>query len=115
MTEIHVVEATEAYTHLAVHGRLDSAGAGAVDLKLTSETVARRKPAIVDLSDVPFIASLGIGLLVRIARSLASHGVRMVAVAPNEPVRGVLQLMMLDDLLPVVATRDEAIRALGLE
>ena len=115
MTEVHLLEATEAYTHLALQGRLDSAGAGAVDLELTSQTVARRKPVIVDLSQVPFIASLGIGMLVRIARSLSGHGLRMVAVAPNQPVRHVLELMKLDSLLPVVTTRDEALRALGLE
>jgi anti-anti-sigma factor len=115
VAELELLEANDAFTHVALRGRLDAAGAGAVDLKLTSQTVARRKPAIVDLSEVPFIASLGIGLLVQIARSLASHGSQAVAVAPNEPVRGVLRLMQLGDLLPVVATRDEALRTLGLD
>ena len=52
---------------------------------------------------------------VQVARSLASHGAQAVAVAPHEPVRGVLRLMQLGELLPVVATREEALRALGLE
>ena len=115
MAELTLVEANDAFTHVALRGRLDAAGTGAVDLGLTSHTVARRKPAIVDLTEVPFIASLGIGMLLQVARSLASHGAQAVAVAPHEPVRGVLRLMQLGELLPVVATREEALRALGLE
>jgi anti-sigma B factor antagonist len=115
MAELDLVETNDAFTHVALRGRLDAAGADTVGVKLTSQTVERRKPAIVDLSEVPFIASLGIGMLVQVARSLASHGAQAVALAPNEPVRGVLRLMQLGDLLPVVATREEALRALGLD
>ena len=113
MTEVVLVEAAEAFTNVAVRGRLDAAGVGEVDLRLMSHTVARRKPAIIDLTEVGFIASLGIGLLVAIARSMRSHGVG-VAVVAGPPVSTVLEMTNLAPLMPIVATREDALRALGV-
>jgi anti-sigma B factor antagonist len=113
MTEVLLVEATDAFTSVAVRGRLDAAGVGEVDLKLTSQTVARRKPAIIDLTEVSFIASLGIGMLVAIARSLRSHGVG-VAVVAGPHVRKILEMTNVGSLVPVVATREEALLALDV-
>ena len=111
MTEVILIEATEAFTNVAVRGRLDAAGVGEVDLKLTAQTAARRKPAIIDLTDVGFIASLGIGMLVAIAKSMRSRGLRVVVVA-GPPVGDVLRMTNIGSLIPVVATRDDALRAL---
>ncbi len=115
MTTVELLEATDAYTYLAVRGRLDSQGVGAADLELTRQTVPRRKPAVVDLADVPLLTSLGIGMLVRIARAMASHGLKLVAVAPHEPAKGLLRLLQLDAVLPLAETREEALRLLGVE
>ena len=113
MTEVALLEANDTFTHVAVRGKLDAAGVDAVDLRLTSHTVPRGKAAVVDLSGVEFIASLGIAMLVRIARAMRGHGAGMAVVAAD-PVRGLLEMMKLDPLFPVVASRDEALRALGL-
>ena len=114
MTEVALVEANEAYTHLAVRGKLDAAGVDAVDFTLTSQTEARGKPAVIDLSAVPFIASLGIAMLVRLARQMRAQGVRVAVVAGSDPVKSVLHMMKVDPLFPVVGTRDDALRALGV-
>jgi anti-anti-sigma factor len=113
MTEVILVEATDAFTNVAVRGRLDAAGVGEADLKLTSHTVTRRKPAVIDLTEVGFIASLGIGMLVAIARSMRSHGVGLVVVA-EPPVRSILDTMNVGSLIPVVATREDALKVLGV-
>jgi anti-anti-sigma factor len=81
MAEVVLVEAAETFTHVAVRGKLDVGGVGAVDLKLTSHVVARRKPAIVDFGDVEFISSLGIGMLVTIAKSMRTHGVGVLGLS----------------------------------
>jgi len=114
MSDVELVEAGEAFTHVAVRGKLDAAGVGAVELTLTSQTVARRTPAIVDLGAVDFIGSLGVGLLVSIARSLRGHGSPMAVIASG-PVRAVLDGMTVTSLFPVVQGREEALRALGVE
>lgn len=114
MTEVVLVEAADAFTYVAVKGSLDAAGVGEVDLKLTAQTVTRRKPAIVDLNDVGFISSLGIGMLAAIAKALRAHHVGLAVVSSPSPVRDVLELTNLSPLIHVVGSRDEALQALGL-
>ena len=60
MAELVVIEASDALTHVALRGRLDGTGVGDVEIELTKQTVARRKPAIVDISAVDVLASIGI-------------------------------------------------------
>jgi len=115
MADLSVVELSDDLTHVALSGRLDILGVQAVELTLTSHTAARRRPAIVDLSGVEFIGSLGIGSLVRIARTLRGHGVGVVLLAPRERVDGVLRASSIDQIIPIAATVDEARQSLGLE
>ena len=114
MAEIVVIEATEAFTHVALRGRLDPAGVGDVELELTKQTVARRKPAIVDMSAVDVLASIGVGMLVRIARSMHSHGV-MFGVVATGLSKEILERLKVDTIFPVVPTYEEALKALMLE
>jgi anti-anti-sigma factor len=114
MADVILVEAAEAFTHVAVWGRLDAAGVSEVELKLTSQTVARRKPAVIELGDVTFIASLGIGMIVTIARSMRSHGVGLALLVGTTPVREVLDMMAIGSLIPIATTRAEALEKLGV-
>jgi anti-anti-sigma factor len=114
MAEIVLVEATEAFTHVAVRGKLDAAGVGEVDLRLTSQTVPRRKPALIDLTEVGFIASLGIGMLLLIARAMRGHGVGVAVIAGSPSVRKALEMTNVGPLMPVVATREDGLRVLGV-
>lgn len=114
MTNITLVEAADTFTLVALRGRLDPDGVGAVESKLTAETVARRKPAIIDLVEVDFIGSIGIGMLIGLGRSMRSHRLG-VAVVATAIVKDVLDRLSIGDLFPVVATRDEARQALGLK
>lgn len=114
MTEVLLVEAADRFTHVAVKGNLDAAGVGEADLRLTAQTVTRHKPAIVDLSEVAFIGSLGIGMLAAIAKALLAHHVGLAVVSRPSPVRDVLELTNLSPLILVVGSREEALQALGL-
>ena len=113
MAEIDVVEENDALTHIALSGRLDATGVGAIDLKFTSHTAARKRPALVDLSQVEFLASLGIGMLVRAAQALRAHGAAMVLIAPQGPVEETLRVSMLDRVVGIAADREEALRLLA--
>lgn len=112
MADIRVIEQSDDLTHVALTGRLDALGAQALDLKLTSHTAARKKPAIVDLAGVEFVASLGIGILVGAARGLRGHGCGMVLLAPQDRVLKVLQGARVDEILPIAKTREQALELL---
>jgi anti-anti-sigma factor len=114
MTEVVLVEAADTFTYVAVKGNLDAAGVGQADLRLTSQTVTRRKPSIIDLNEVGFIASLGIGMLAAIAKALRAHHVGLAVVSGPSPVRDVLELTNLSPLIHVVGSRAEALQALDL-
>jgi anti-anti-sigma factor len=114
MTEVVNIEATEAFTHVAVRGNLDEVGVGQVELRLTGETVAQRKPVILDLNKVGLITSLGIGLLVSIARSLHNLRLDIVIIVGPTRVRDLLQMTNVDALIPLVETREEALSTLGI-
>ncbi len=94
---------------VALDGRLDAAGADAVGTRFTAATAAQGRPVVVDLAGVPFIASLGIRLLIANARSLSQKGVTMVLYGADENVGSVLRDAAIDQLIPCVATQAEAV------
>jgi anti-anti-sigma regulatory factor len=114
MAEIVVIEASDVLTHVALRGRLDLTGVEDVEVELTTQTVARRKPAIVDISAVNVLASIGIGMLVKTARSMHSYGLIFGVVATGVS-KETLERLKVDTVFPVVATYEEALRALMLE
>ena len=114
MAEIVVIEVNDAFTHVAVRGRLDTAGVAEVELELTKHTVTRRKPAIVDITAVDILASIGIGMLVRIARTMHSHAVIFGVVATGISKES-LERLKVDTIFPVVSTYEDARRTLMLD
>jgi len=112
--DVLLVEETDAYIHVALRGNLDESWSEAANQKLTSQTVARRKPTILDLSEVGRITSLGIGVLITIERSMRSLDLGLAIIVGKTPVRQVLEMTSIDILIPVRSTRDEALRALRL-
>jgi len=101
------------FTHIALSGRLDAGGMQGQDVKFTGYTAARRKPALVDLSQVEFIGSLGIGLLVSNAKALLSHGAALVLLNPSAPVDKVLRTTGIDQVIPIVQTLEDGLRLLA--
>ena len=114
MAEIVVIEANDVLTHVALRGRLDLTGVEQVEGELTKQTVPRRKPTIIDISAVEILASIGVGMLIRIARSMHSHGVICGVVATGIGKETLLRLKV-DTIFPVVATHEEALRTLMLD
>jgi anti-sigma B factor antagonist len=82
-------------------GRLDIAGVQDIELKFTVCTSARRKPVIVDLSEVNLITSMGLGMLITNAKTLQAQGIPFILLNPQPPVEKVLMMSGLQDLLPI--------------
>jgi anti-anti-sigma factor len=112
--QINPIRLDPEISHVALSGRLDAAGMQGQDIKFTGFTASRRKPALVDLSGVEFIASLGVGMLVSCAKTLAMHGTKLVLVSPSEPVDRVLRALGIDHVIPIAADLEEGLRLLGL-
>jgi len=91
-------------------GRLDLEGAERIDIRFTALTAATRTFAVIDLSGVEFMASIGIATLVRAARAARLRDGNLVLLSPRSNVAQVLASMKIDQLLPVCATLEEARR-----
>jgi anti-anti-sigma factor len=76
------------------------------------ETVGRDSAVVVlDLSAVGFVDSAGVRTLFRLARDTASHGTRLLIVAPHDgSVRRLLDILSIESVTPVCETRAEALR-----
>ncbi len=114
MAEVAIIEANEEFTHVAVRGKLDQTGVEQVEIELTRQTVDRLNPAIVDITAVDVLASIGVGMLVRIARLMHSRGVIFGVVATGIS-KEVLERLSVDTIFPVAATVEQARRRLMLE
>jgi anti-sigma B factor antagonist len=88
---------------IALAGRMDSAGTDKIDIRFTALTATRPALIVVDLSQVSFLASIGIRMLLSNAKALARRGGRMVLAGPTPLVEEVLKLAGIDSLIPLYA------------
>ena len=86
---------------IRLKGRLDLEGSEAVDLKLTSLAASRKGSVIVDLAGVEFLSSIGLSVIVRVARALSSRDGRLVLLDPRPNVADVLARTQIDRVIPV--------------
>lgn len=93
-------------------GRLDSAGAAEVEQRFR-EVTATRRAIVVDLSEVSYMASLGVQMLVVAAKAVGRNGGKIAIAAPSRTVAAVLGSAGIGALVPIFAARDEAIANVG--
>ena len=110
--EITTTEIGGSAARVALSGRLDIAGAEVVALPLATLAGAKQG-LIIDMSEVSFIASIGIRHLVSAAKAQSRRGGRLVLLNPNTLVVEVLTTSGLTTLLPIVHSEAEAVSALG--
>lgn len=93
-------------------GRMDILGVQAIDMKFTALTAAPKAPVLVDMSEVSFLASLGVRTLLSSAKDLSKRGGHMVLYKPQPTVLDVLKSMGVSSLIPVYDDLDAAMNAL---
>ncbi len=98
-------------TKLVLDGRMDIAGAAAVDMKMNLAAGVSKK-LLIDLQKVTFLGSMGMNSIVRPARSVLGRGGKVVLFAPNEMVESVLKTSGIDAVLPIHHDLPAAIAAL---
>lgn len=107
--DITVTEIDQASRCIRLDGRLDAAGADQIGIRFTAATASSGQHALVDLAAVTFIASMGIRLLISSARTLNVKGAKLVLFGANPAVQEVLEQAAIDQLIPLVATEQDAL------
>ncbi len=99
-------------TRITLTGDLDARGAGEIDLQFQAIAASRPK-VVVDLSQVGFLASIGIRTLIQAAKANAGKGGRLVLLDPSEPVWKVIITCGADAVLPMAHGFESAVATLG--
>ncbi len=94
---------------VALIGRLDTAGAGQLEAGFGAAVVAKGRPTVIDLAEVPFLASLGVRMFISTARSLAFKGARMAVFNASPEVMDVIETTQLYEIVPVATSEVEAL------
>jgi anti-anti-sigma factor len=99
----------EGFRKVSLAGRLDTAGVSSVELRFTAGIVPAGQSAIVDLTHVEFLTSLGVRMLLSAARSLSSKGAKLVMYGANPAVLDVITTMGFEDVVPLAPSETAAV------
>ena len=97
---------------ISLVGRMDSIGGNDINVRLSALVANRKLLAVVDLSEVSFLASIGIRTLVVNARAQSMRGGVMALASPQPLVAEVLKMAGIDTIIPVYPDVDTACSAL---
>lgn len=110
--EFEVVDEGQETNRIIMKGRLDAPGAGQIEIPFTATLKSANRHAILDMSDVGFVASLGIRLLFAVARVMQRQGRRMVLLGVQPGVAEVFSTVGVDQIIPSAADEASAWRLL---
>jgi anti-sigma B factor antagonist len=97
---------------IKISGRLDILGTGEVEGKFAALAATEKFPVIVDLTEVSFLASIGIRAIISNAKAQLQRGGKMVLfVGENAAVAKTLELTGIDALVPTFKSMCEAEQA----
>ena len=97
---------------IVISGRLDMPGTDSVAAQLAELTAAPKKAVIVDLSQLRFLASIGIRALISSAKDVQKRGGKMALVVNKaSTVMMSLEATGVDELIPVFASGADAEKA----
>ncbi|MEW6348691.1 MAG: STAS domain-containing protein [Thermodesulfobacteriota bacterium] len=111
--ELRVIAGDDKITQVALSGKLDVAGEQKIGDQFRDLLDARKTSFIVEMSEVSYLASLGIRLLFAGAKSLAAHRRKLVVVNPQPMVQETLLSSGTAKVIPIVANVDEALKLLS--
>ena len=110
--DITTLERDDGITHVVLSGRLDTTAAEELGQDISDATAGRDQPAIVDVSGIEFLASMGIGLLLANSKRLTKAGHKLVILNPQGMVDVVLKASRLDKVMAIAYDLDAALQIL---
>jgi len=99
----------EGILEVVLRGRLDAAAADRFDEAMAPLLAARPRALHLDMSELSYISSLGIGAVIRARRDVNAHGGRVALIGLQPAVRKVFEIVALlpeESLFTSVAEAD---------
>jgi anti-anti-sigma factor len=107
--EINIIPCAADVSHVHLSGRMDPHRTQIIDERFREETAGHSRPAVVDMSQVTFITSVGIGLLVECAALVGKAGHAFVLIPPVGHVDEVLRRTGIYEIIASCLSIDEAL------
>jgi anti-sigma B factor antagonist len=111
--EIAVTALGDQLTRVVFSGRLDTPGVDRIETLFVAAVVPGSKSAVVDVSRVEFVASMGIRMFITVARSLRMRQAKLALYGAQAMVSEVFENVCLGEIIPIVANETEAITAVS--
>jgi anti-anti-sigma factor len=112
--KVNFSEEGELERSLVAHleGTVDVIGAQEIWASISTRVGESAARVLIDFSDVSILTSAGIGTMVRIFTRLKAQGGSLAVFGCDPKVREIFRIVMLEDILQVCDTREEAIQRL---
>jgi anti-sigma B factor antagonist len=110
MHRIHVDATPAGVAIVSAEGELDAYAEG--ELTAAFAGLGDGRAVVIDLSAVSFMDSTALGVIVRTVRESGERGDHIRLVLPKKAARRIFEITMLDQVLPLAATREDAIAEL---
>jgi anti-anti-sigma factor len=98
---------------VSAHGELDAFTSSELTDAFAKASADGDDRVVIDLSLVSFMDSTALGVVVRTVNEIVDRGGAARLVLPNESARRIFEITTLDRVLPVAATRAEALLELA--
>ena len=109
--KLNYSELEKGIKYIQLEGRLDLPGVMEIELKFTAYAASEKAGVVVDLSQVPFLASIGIRMLVSSAKAVQKRGGKLVLLNPQPLVAEMLTNAGINMIIPVYTDLTEACQA----
>ncbi len=106
--EMQYSELNNGISLIKLIGKLEIIGTGEIETKFTGYCSGDNVRVIVDLSEVDYLASIGIRLLVLTAKSVVTRGGKMVLLNPTSDVKNVLEITGIPAIIPIYDGHESA-------
>lgn len=99
--KIEIADRADGLVNVTLIGRLDTQAVGQIEPQLVATLVQRGVRAIVDLSRLEFVSSMGLRMFVTLARDLARNNGKLVLYSPQAWVNVIFVTAELRSIIPV--------------
>jgi anti-sigma B factor antagonist len=108
------IEQAETHTTVALSGSIDMVGAGEIENEFIGCTVVPKRHALVDMSGVDFLGSMGIRVFASTAKALLREKKKLVLFAAQPSIERTLVVSGFTSFVQVVPTLEEAKALIGV-
>jgi anti-anti-sigma factor len=110
--KLQLIELVDGIRLIKLIGALDLSGRYSIEIEFVRHCAGEAVHVLVDLSEVAYISSIGVHMLITSASSVATRGGKLALLSPQPDVLQVLELTGVLELVPIYSDLDSAKAAL---